>query len=258
MTSKKYESETLKNKKSNFIRRLIDLAGKSIVSIMTFATLMGAIQLFFFAKAHNVKYIDLINSGIALTFGAFYSVYVIFLMVLYLAVAYTNSSQNEFLQNTLIKKSKIHIFKKRPLIPQLLFSIMLSIWPLAFWTDVIAYEYSILVIIFIIFILFSIYYCKLTSNKEEDEGKHPWYVYSLKVLPSASLPFISLGVIGISVICAQKLLLDEYLDTQGWVAILILITTLTFINFFSFTPHPSKDKKDTPLAVIVIPVVFFF
>lgn len=249
----KYEKEALRAKRINCIKRIVDLSGKSVAPVIAIASLIGAMQLFFFAKAHSVKYIDLITSGIALSFGGVYSVYVCTIMGLYLIMSLVNASQNDFLQNTLIKKSRVQFIKSHTAIAQLIFSLIISIWPLALLTDAVAYEYALLVATIITFIVLFIYHNKFTTDNRINST---WCMSRFSSLPFAALPLISILVISISIVSVSKFLTEEFPDTPDWMAVVIIIFILTFINFFSFTPEPSEKQSRIPFSALFIPVIF--
>lgn len=248
----KYQMETYKNRKYNKLKKHLENTSKTIPIAFLITSLSGGFQLLSFSRYHKINAIDFINSGVIFSFGAFYLFYYTIFLGLCLSMSFFHASQNDFLYSTLINKSKFNTIKNHHLLSQSIFSVILSLWPLAIMVSY-SFSWSLLSILLLVFLAL---FCYHNFGTTDVAGTKLFNFIRFKaILPTSTSIFgcMALLIILLGTTESIKHIFKEISDIALTLA-LILISFL--ICFFSFTPPSATARVSFPFAIYILPAVF--
>lgn len=234
------------------LTKYLEITNKAIPIAIFITSIVGGFQLISFSKFHAIHAIDFLTSGVTLAFGAAYLVYYALFFILFNLMILGYASQNKFLYSSIIDKSRFENIQIHHLLSRLIFSTILSIWPLALLSK----NHSIEIffsILFLTSLILLIYHNFCTTDTS---GEPLCSLSRFKTIVPALLPVLSAVVITLSIESASEFIKYICGELSDVLFVLAIITFSTIINFLSFT-KPSKNKEfDYPFAMYITPFIF--
>jgi len=226
----------------------LELAGKYFPLLVFVASLIGSMQMWFFATTHQINFIDLITANVSVAFGVTYILFVsLFAFLFYVMVANTNHQSN-FLYRVMIRKSPIKIIREKPVYLRSFMSFIVSLWPLFFLLPESEIVWCLGIYLVIIAVIFTLYH-NITSDLD---GLKWYHLRRFRCAIFIFLPVISLIVTGISLYAACDFLMEKFPGVQAQLFAFILCGGLFFMNFTSFEPPGEDGKSRQPLSYYLL------